>query len=176
MASFSADFLQIFQSHHERLEERGRLLMKKPGRMYWEYESPTKKLFVADGRKAYFYVPEERQVFVSDLNLSTAETPLLFLLGKGDVRADFEVSLETEEDSLQPDNVLLRLEPKRPTGQFSKVLVEVEPATSLIHRLSIVEPIGQRNDYILSNFSENVRVSDRRFRFKIPAGTEVIQQ
>src|SRR5271168_4759857 len=34
--------------------------MKKPGKMRWEYRSPREKLFVSDGKDAWFYVPDDR--------------------------------------------------------------------------------------------------------------------
>ena len=47
------------------VEESGRVIVKKPGRMRWEYQSPEEKLFVTDGSRSYFYIPIENQVMVS---------------------------------------------------------------------------------------------------------------
>jgi outer membrane lipoprotein carrier protein len=174
--SFSADFVQYFKGHNIDLEESGILIMKKPGRMYWEYQKPKKKLFIADGKMAYFYVPDERQVIQSELKLDRTKTPLLFLFGKGDISEDFAVAYERAEQALESGNLLLRLVPRRPQSEFSHVLLEVDPGQFLIHRLSVVELIGQRNDYVFSNFKANVKVPDRRFKFKAPKGTEVIRQ
>ena len=33
----------------KQITERGRLLVKKPGKMRWDYTAPEKKLFVSDG-------------------------------------------------------------------------------------------------------------------------------
>ena len=44
--------------------------------------TPGEKLFVANGRKTYFYVPRDRQVTVGDWASEPASTPLLFLLGQ----------------------------------------------------------------------------------------------
>lgn len=174
--TLSAEFTQIFSSQGMRQEEAGVLLMKKPGKMYWEYRRPNRKLFVSDGDRAYFYVPADRQVMVTNLNSEDTGTPLLFLFGKGDLVRDFEVSDETDEDAQDPENRLLRLEPRRPRGDFSRILLEIDPVTLQITRLAVIEPIGSRNDYRLTGVQENIRVPDRRFRFKIPSGVEVIRQ
>lgn len=174
--TFSADFKQLYSGHNVSHEESGILLMKKPAKMYWEYLSPRKKLFVADGKKAYFYVPEDRQVMESDLRLDSSDNPLLFLFGEADVEEDFRVSFESAESPSRPGNVLIRLEPKRPRGEFSEIQLEINPESRLIERLRVTEPIGNRNDYYLTNFRENVRLSDRKFKFKIPKGTEIIRQ
>ena len=176
--SFSADFRQVFQSQGVFFESdwgEGVLLMKRPGRMYWEYQRPTRKLFVADGRQTFFYVPSENQVTISDLDLETADTPLLFLLGPKRIRDDFLVEFETREGPLNESNLILRLTPIRARPEFSHLLLELSPETYLIHRLSVVEPIGNRNDYILSRFRENVKIRDKQFRLELPDGVEIIR-
>src|SRR5574338_277178 len=40
--------------------ESGTVYFSRPGRMRWEYESPEKKLFLADGKHVWFYVPADR--------------------------------------------------------------------------------------------------------------------
>ncbi len=176
VSTFSAHFTQVFSGQGIQQRESGEVIMKKPGKMRWEYRQPHHKIFVSDGRSAYFYVPDDRQVMVSELESGNGDTPLLFLFGQGDLALEFEVRLESEEDAREDGNVLLRLEPRQPRADFSHVLLEVDPATAGISRLTVVEPIGSRNDYLLSQIQENIRVPDRTFRFKIPPGVEVIRQ
>ena len=174
--SFSADFTQLFRSRDVQLQESGIMVMKKPGKMYWEYRQPTPKVFVADGQKSYFYLPQDKQVIVSDLDLSNAQTPLLLLMGKGNIKEDFQVGLEPEEKPLQEENILIRLTPKQPQGIYSYVILEVDPSIYLVRRLIVIEPIGNRNEYIMTNFQENIRISDGQFNFKVPPDVEVMYQ
>src|SRR5579859_7170860 len=39
--------------------ESGVVYFSRPGRMRWEYESPEQKLFLVDGKSAWFYVPAD---------------------------------------------------------------------------------------------------------------------
>ena len=176
LESFSAEFDQLFQSRVLQLKESGVVMMKKPGKMYWEYQQPTSKFFVADGQRSYFYVPRDRQVIVSDLDLSEVQTPLLFLLGKGNLRDDFHVELEEQEEALEPQNTLIKLMSKQPQGEFSFLILEVNSSSYLIRRLVVVEPIGNRNEYILNNFEENVEIPDKQFDFEVPAGVELMSR
>src|SRR5580765_3130295 len=66
---FSADFVHTYQGGvlKKQLTERGTVLIKKPGRMRWDYTAPEKKLFVSDGSKVYFYLPADKQVMVSSV-------------------------------------------------------------------------------------------------------------
>src|SRR6267154_2320107 len=63
---FSADFVHTYQGGvlKKQLTERGTVLIKKPGKMRWDYTAPEKKLFVSDGSKLYFYIPADKQVIV----------------------------------------------------------------------------------------------------------------
>jgi len=174
LESFSAEFDQIFLSRVLQMKESGIVMMKKPGKMYWEYQQPTSKFFVADGQRSYFYVPRDRQVIVSELDLSEIQTPLLFLLGKGNIQENFHIELEVKEEALEPVNTLIKLVPKQPQGEFSFLILEVNSSTFLIRRLVVVEPIGNRNEYILSHFKENIAIPDKQFDFKVPAGVELL--
>src|SRR6202163_898849 len=64
---FATDFVHTYRGGvlNKQLTERGRLLVKKPGKMRWEYTAPEKKLFVSDGVKIYSYLPDDKQVTVS---------------------------------------------------------------------------------------------------------------
>jgi lipoprotein signal peptidase/chaperone LolA len=177
MGSFTANFEQTFMGHGVTLRESGIVMMQKPGKMYWEYRDPTEKYFVADGKKTYFYVPKDRQMLVSDLNLSESNSPLLFLLGRGDIRRDFDASLEeVSREERSTDPIILRLTPRQLQPDFSYLILEISPVTFLIHRLTVVEPIGQQNDYQLSDIQENVKIPDQQFELKVPSDVEVVQE
>ena len=92
---FSADFVHTYQGGvlRKQLTERGHVLIKKPGKMRWEYMTPEKKLFVSDGVKVYSYVPEDNQVIVGSVpEGDQAGAPVLFLAGKGNLVRDFTPS------------------------------------------------------------------------------------
>ncbi len=171
--SFSANFKQVFQSRGVQLEQSGILMMKKPGKMYWEYQHPDPKFFVLNGDKTLFYIPKDKQLMVFEGKQD--QIPLLFLLGRGNIQADFHAQFEKEDQSIEEGNLLIRLTPKRPQSNFSYLILEIIPSTYLIKRLSVIEPIGSRNDYILFGLQENVRISDGQFRLDVPSNVEVIR-
>jgi len=117
---FSADFTQTYRGGvlKRQMTESGRVLVKKPGRMRWEYKTPEEKLFVSDGAKVFWYVPQDKQVIVSLVPQDDrASTPALFLAGKGDITRDFIPSL-VESPAGQPEGArALKLVPqKAPAG------------------------------------------------------------
>ncbi|MEE2821629.1 MAG: outer membrane lipoprotein carrier protein LolA [Acidobacteriota bacterium] len=172
--SFSAEFDQLFQGRTHHLRESGVVMMRRPDKMYWEYESPTPKFFVSDGYRSYFYVPRDKQVIVSEQHLREIQSPLLFLLGEGNIQEAFNAEFNEREEALEPANKLIKLIPKEPQGEFSFLILEVNLSDYLIRRLIVVEPIGNRNEYILSNVQINIQIPDEQFDFEVPAGTELI--
>src|SRR5437867_316265 len=93
---FSADFTHTYEGGvlKKLITERGRLIIKKPGRMRWQYTTPEEKLFVSDGVKMYSYIPQDKQVIVASVPPDDeATTPTLFLAGKGNLTRDFTASL-----------------------------------------------------------------------------------
>src|SRR5439155_14962726 len=92
---FSADFVHAYQGGvlKKQLTERGHVLVKKPGKMRWEYVAPEEKVFVSDGVKMYSYLPQDKQVIVTSVPPDDrASTAAEFLAGRADLTRDFTTS------------------------------------------------------------------------------------
>jgi outer membrane lipoprotein carrier protein len=169
---FSADFTQEHVGVLRRKRvERGTLLVKKPGKMRWQYTSPEEKLFVSDGIQLYSYLPAENRVLVSPMPQDDqAATGILFLAGKGHLTRDFKVSFA---DGAPADGWALRLEPKRPQSEYDWLEIVAAKDTLRIRALVVADKQG-RSTYLLSNFKENPGLADKMFNFTPPRGVEVI--
>jgi outer membrane lipoprotein carrier protein len=173
---FSADFVHVYQGGmlRQTATERGRVLIKKPGRMRWEYVSPEPKLFVSDGRRLYSYLPQDNQVLVAAVpEADEATTPALFLSGKGNLARDFTVSFDTIPGA-PAGAVTLRFVPKRPEAEYEWLSLALDPRTLGILALATVDAQGGRSTFTLANLRENVGLSDNEFIFRMPRGVDVI--
>ena len=152
------------------------MLVKKPGKMRWEYRSPEKKLFVSDGTRIYFHEPGSNQVTVSEVPQGDqAASAALFLTGKGNLTRDFTASfIQAEGAGAGSSTYALRLDPKKPQGEYDWLEVVVDWNTLLIQRLTAAEKEGGRSTFLFSRFKENIGVGDKPFVFEIPRGAEVI--
>ena len=171
---FTADFVQTYRGGVLRTEtrERGTVAVKKPGRMRWIYTNPERKEFVSDGQKMYSYIPEDRQVMVSNVPAdSQAPTPVLFLAGKGDLVKDFTAS---QADSPVPGSIGLKLTPRRNEPEYEYLIVAVDPATLQIRALTTRDRQGGESTIRFENLKENKGISDKDFAFRIPRGVDVI--
>src|SRR6202158_4696224 len=83
LRSLHAEFTEIFRGAGMDRTESGTLWLKKPGKMRWEYRSPKDKLFLSDGKDAWFYLPADKQVRKTPVKkLEDLRSPLGLLLGK----------------------------------------------------------------------------------------------
>ena len=82
--TLKAIFLERYSSARDSLQiESGTVYFSRPGRMRWEYEAPEKKLFVADGKTVWFFVPADHTVTRAPMKESVDwRTPLALLTGK----------------------------------------------------------------------------------------------
>ena len=175
LTTLTADFTEIYKGAGMQRTESGTLWLKKPGRMRWDYREPREKLFLTDGRKAYFYVPGERQARQAPVkNLDDLRSPLRYLLGKTKLQKEFDGLSLAKLAPAAPGNVVLQGVPKSMADRVSRVLLEVNP-DGTIFRIVAEELDGSTTEFRFRNQQENVPISDARFEFHAPAGVEMIQ-
>lgn len=174
LSSLSADFTQLYNAPGQKARrESGHLLLRKPGKMRWDYTAPEPKLFVSDGKWIYEYIPSDKYASRSAIKESgDMRAPFAFLLGRGNLRRDFKIIEFAKESPARAGNKVLRMVPKR-AADFKELILEIEPASLQIARLSLIESGGARSDFLFSNLRENAVVSDAQFTFKAPAGVEL---
>jgi outer membrane lipoprotein carrier protein len=175
LRSLQADFTEIYRGAGMERTESGTVWLKKPGKMRWEYRSPRDKLFLSDGKDAWFYVPGERQVRRTAVKkLDDLRSPLAFLLGKTKLEKELQgLSLAPDVAPLATGDWVLRGVPKSLADRVSQVLLEITPE-HWIGRILIEEVDGSTTDYRFTNQRENVDIPDRQFQFAVPDGVEVI--
>ena len=176
LRSLEADFTEVYRGAGMERTETGTLWLKKPGKMRWEYRSPREKLFVSDGRDAWFYVPDDRQARkTAAKKLEDVRSPLAFLLGKTKLEKELRgLSMAPDITPLEAGNVVLRGMPVGMEDRVSEILLEVTPDHQ-IARLVIQEVDGAATEYRFSEQKEDVAVADGRFEFRPPAGTETVE-
>jgi outer membrane lipoprotein carrier protein len=157
------------------LTERGRVQIKKPGRMRWDYTAPEAKQFVSDGTRIYFYIPADKQVIINPVPPDTeASSPALFLAGKGRLTSEFTPSLIDLPAGLPAGSQALKLVPKIKQPDYDWLVLAVEPATLAIRGLMTVDAQGGTSTFAFSNLKENAGLGDNQFEFKMPRGVDVV--
>jgi outer membrane lipoprotein carrier protein len=166
---FTAKFTQTYRSGAlgRAIVETGNLKVKRPARMLFEYVTPDKKLFVADGDSYYFYVPRDKQVMVQNQKGDRRATARI--LAEGRLLEHFKCVGE-ETDALGRKLILV---PLLPDADVKKIAVVIDGQFRLL-ALEIQDAEGSTSRMVFDGFKENVGLKDSEFRFDVPKGVEVI--
>ncbi|HVP56438.1 MAG TPA: outer membrane lipoprotein chaperone LolA [Candidatus Eisenbacteria bacterium] len=176
MQTLRAQFSETYTGAGMTRTERGTLELKKPGRMRWDYDEPRPKMFLTDGKTAWFYVPGERQVRRARVkDIDDLRSPLRYLLGKAKLEKEFiGLAIAADAKPVNPGDIVLRGVPKGMQERVSQTLLEVSP-DGFITRIVVEEMDGSVTEFRFLQQKEDVQIADRRFRFTPPPGVEVVQ-
>lgn len=176
LRTLQADFVETYSGAGAERSESGTLLLKKPGKMRWEYRSPKVKVFVSDGKQAWFVIPEEKQARkIAARQLDDLRSPLAFLLGNSRLQKEIKgLSFASDIKPLATEDTVLRGVPVGMEDHISEIILEITPGDQ-ISRISLEGTDGSDTEYRFSNQKENPRVPDQEFRFVPPPGFETIE-
>src|ERR1035437_10947888 len=150
--------------------ESGELVLRKPGRMRWDYSAPVGKAFVSDGKSIWFYSPAARKVERSPLKESDdLRAPLAFLLGKLDFRREFG-DLTLQQSGA---DIVIGARPKSRRLPYRRVDFTVTPDNQ-IRRVVVTGQDQSVMDFAFSNEKLNAPVAEAAFRFVAPPGIPVV--
>jgi outer membrane lipoprotein carrier protein len=149
-----------------RRPESGLLLLRKPGRMRWDYTAPAGKLFVSDGKTVYLYSPDAHRVERAPLKASEdMRAPLAFLLGK----LDFSREFKDFQTRLEGADTVLTAFANSDKLPYAKVEMLVNPGFE-IHRLVVTGTDQSVLTFTFAGEKVNPKVDDSVFRFHTPPG------
>ncbi|MFO7688701.1 MAG: outer membrane lipoprotein carrier protein LolA [Desulfobacterales bacterium] len=171
---FTADFHQVSTIKAMDIVDQatGRMFVRKPEMMRWEYEKPEAQIIVTNAEKLWIYRPEDNQVVVG-------RAPAFFAGGKGagflaDIRVlrrKFDISLAPSDDDRFH---VLRLVPIEKTIDVERILLAVARETHTVQRVVTYNPYGDETLINLVN-SRFDQVPDRAvFTFTVPEGADVV--
>jgi len=169
--SLKAGFTETYVGLGMHRRESGSLLLLKPGRMRWDYSSPAGKLFLLDGKYAWFYAEGDAQVQrIEAKKLDDLRSPLRFLLGHT------QLEKELTDLSLKPapnGEFTLTGQPKGQEKRIPRLTLTVTK-DGAITAMEIEEIDGAITGFIFTGEVPNAAVPPDAFHFSPPAGVPVI--
>lgn len=171
LSSLRAHYTERYSGMGMDRTEEGTLLLKKPGRMRWNYTEPVGKVFVLDGKFAWFYTPGDAQATrVPAKELDDLRSPLRFLLGHTQLKKELDnLAVAPNGSGFQISGV-----PKG-MAQRVKLLSLWVTAAGAIERMRLEEVDGAVTEFVFSAMQENEPVKDADFAFVPPAGVTVVE-
>ncbi len=150
--------------------ESGTLLLKKPGRMAWHYDTPAGKVFILDGKYAWFYTPGDAQAQrIPAKQMDDLRTPLRFLLGHTQLAKELDNITITHNAG----GDLIAGVPKNMAARIKQLSLQVT-ATGEITAMKLEEVDGATTTFTFTDEHENVPAADSDFFFNPPPGVAVV--
>lgn len=174
-SGFSARFVQTSTIKVMDISDTatGRIVVKPPGKMRWEYEAPDPQLIISNGKNLWVYRPEDNQVMVG-------ESPSFFGDGKGagflsdikQIREKFDIQLEKAED---PSRYVLKLVPQANTLDISMIYLFISRDNFNLVRVVTYNVYEDETRVDFSDIQFDSNIEDKLFTFAAPEGTDIFQ-
>lgn len=151
----------------------GKVMIRRPGMMRWEYEKPDKQIIITDGSTLWIYRPDDHQAM-------TGKAPAYLGDGKGAsflsdirlVRKNFDV---TPEDMDEPCCHTLKLMPRQKQHDIASIYLLISKHTSDVLQIVTYNAYGDQTIIDLSEFQLDQKFDDSMFTFTAPPGTDILQ-
>jgi len=154
-----------------RRTESGRLFLRKPGRMRWQYVKPDGKLYISDGTDYWYYSPISRRAEKMKLKEATdLQAPMAFLIGKLDFKRDFDRFLVKKEADL----VHITAYPKNPDKAPYREVSFLAGTDARIQQLTVRGQDASVMEFRFDNELRNPPQKDSLYVFVPPEGVEVV--
>lgn len=169
--SLSADFEQTLTDGRGTViqESRGKLLLQRPGRFRWDYQTPYKQLIVANGQKIWIYDPDLEQVTVKTQSAALGNAPADLLSSGESLSSNFVITKLGTEEGLE----WFELKPKDTDTGFEAVRLSFRGRDLRAMKLS--DTLGQTTELRFSNIQHNPKISAEQFTFTPPPGVDIVE-
>jgi outer membrane lipoprotein carrier protein len=150
--------------------EYGTLTLKKPGRMHWSYDHPSGKVFILDGKFAWFYTPGDAQAErIPAKDIDDLRSPLHLLLGHTELKKELDkIDIAAEGPNFRITGV-----PKGMAARIKLLTLRVTPIGT-ITEMKVEEVDGATTDFTFTDITENIPIDDSEFKFTPPPGVTIV--
>ncbi len=149
----------------------GKVWIKKPGKMRWDYKSKKKnkikKSFISDGTTLWAVEHDNKQVIRTKINDDVLPVAVTFLFGKGDLAKDFTPTLDTSGTYGKNKDYVLELLPRTPSAQYKKLFLVVDPGNYRVKQSIVLEASGNTNHFRFFSPDTKKQVKDSWFKFNV---------
>ncbi len=150
----------------------GKISVKNPCMMRWEYEKPDRQIIITDGKKLWVYRPDDNQVTIGKF-------PSFFGDGKGAgflsdvklIRKKFSITFGKNRSNYY----ILKLLPTDKSLDLSLIYLSISRKTFDIVRIVTYNSYGDETGIEMSDIHFTQKPDDSMFDFEIPEGVDIIE-
>ncbi|MCB1776649.1 MAG: outer membrane lipoprotein chaperone LolA [Candidatus Competibacteraceae bacterium] len=170
LRSLRTNFIQRVFDEQSRMMQTssGQMLMQKPGKFRWDYQTPAEQIIVADGQRLWAYDVDLAQVTVRKLDTALSSTPLALLSGAAPLDKTFAIGPVRQQDGLD----WYELTPRQPQPEFR--LLRVAFKDDRLVSLELEDRLGQRTRLDFQKLERNPALDPGLLQFTPPPGVDVV--
>jgi outer membrane lipoprotein carrier protein len=154
----------------------GRVYLKKPGKMRWDYFSKRDPKLVAksqisNGTTIWVVDKNGKWYFKQSLAKSALPVAVTFLTGTGNLKTEFNTTLDRSGlyNKTAPSDHVLKLTPKKPSVQIKALYLVVDPTNYRVKKSIVVNGAGDTNQFAFYEPDFAKAVKDTFFMFDAKA-------
>lgn len=168
-----ADFTQVTKdAFGVSTTSKGRVYLKKPGMMRWDYLSPVKDRIISNGRVLWFYQPDLNQAIKTVVRAGASGIAKDFLSGVGSIERVFRERKAGKEGGVY----IIELTPKDDRPDMESLTLKVRESDLIVLGFIVTDRLGNRTGVDFSAPEINGEIPDSVFEFKAPDGVVVIKR
>ncbi|WP_334107257.1 outer membrane lipoprotein chaperone LolA [Methylobacillus sp.] len=150
-------------------EVQGNMQLQRPGKFRWDYDQPYVQQIIGDGEKVWLYDPDLNQVTVRAMNKAIGSSPASLLAGAQDAERNFTLTaVPGRSDGLE----WVQAVPKAEESGFDKVLLGF--SGNGLQKMELHDSFGHTTTIHFSKLERNPSLNSGSFKFKVPAGADVV--
>ena len=173
--SLKADFVQVSRSTSmgQETRQRGKVSLKRPRKMRWDFNQPDASTFVTDGATMWVYSSANNQVIVSPVSGGAGGmTQLLDDLNNLDEL--FTVTLVDAGGKEGKGSYILDLVPKALPSNFKKLRLTLARNKYTPETVLLTDTFDNQVELTFSQVKFNQDIPDSMFNFQAPQGATVL--
>ncbi len=171
LRGFSADFSQTVRNTSGKIlqQSTGSVVLQRPLKFRWEYQSPYEQLIITDGKRLWIYDRDLQQLTIKSLNSSISNTPAA-LLSSGQA---LEKAFKIQEEAQRAGLAWVRLTPRKPDSGFE--FIRLGFTGGILRLMVLTDSFGQTSTIQFKHLQKNIKPAQKQFTFSPPPGTDIIR-
>ena len=167
--NLTADFKQTVLDDDKRIVQQssGKVAIQRPGKFSWIYTTPYEQQIIADGKELWVYDVDLDQVTVKPMSTGLASAPIMILMRKEKLGAEFNISEVGQRKFLY----WVELEPRSQDMEYTNVYIGLEDG--VVKAMELRDKFGQSTQIVFENLRLNVVHNPKTFKFVPPEGVDV---
>lgn len=172
----AGEFSQVYVHpvYGTRTVSHGKLTLRKPGMMVWDYEGKADPDFYVDGQKLWVVEHDTRQVVSQKVEGNTnLAGAMKFLFGGQKLIKEFKVRMAEEKTAktyATPGHTVIELKPKAQNPHYKSLLLIVDDASGRVDSFVVRAQDNSTNHFTLKGMKANQNLDAKDFKYKVPKG------